>query len=63
MTKYLLPFIVAELRVTAAQEVSVFDSSDGSNGLSSSEKHILKNQASINSLSSKMRIISDLESY
>ncbi len=56
MTKYLLPFIVAT-SLTAAQEVSVFDSSDsssGSNGLSSSEKHILKNQASINSLSSKM---------
>ena len=45
MTKYLLPFIVATLTLTAAQEVSVFDSSDsssGSNGLSSSEKHILK---------------------
>ena len=56
MTKYLLPFIVAT-SLTAAQEVSVFDSSDsssGSNGLSSSEKHILKNQASINNLSSKM---------
>lgn len=56
MTKYLLPFIVAT-SLTAAQEVSVFDSSDSSsssNGLSSSEKHILKNQASINSLSSKM---------
>ena len=56
MTKYLLSFLVAT-SLTAAQEVSVFDSSDSSsssNGLSSSEKHILKNQASINNLSSKM---------
>ena len=61
MTKYLLPFLVVT-SLTAAQEVSVFDSSDSSsnssNGLNSSEKHILKNQASISSLSSKMGDIS-----
>lgn len=61
MTKYLLPFLVAT-SLTAAQEVSVFDSNDSSgsssNGLNSSEKHILKNQANINNLSSKMGDIS-----
>ena len=56
MTKYLLSFLVAT-SLTAAQEVSVFDS-NSSNGLNSSEKHILKNQANINSLSSKMGDIS-----
>ena len=61
MTKYLLSFLVAT-SLTAAQEVSVFDSNSSngssSNGLNSSEKHILKNQANINSLSSKMGDIS-----
>lgn len=63
MTKYLLPlFIVTS--ITVAQEVSVYDrsDSDGSNsyGLSSSEKHILKNQTNINNLSSKLGDINSL---
>ena len=54
MTKYLLSFLVAT-SLTVAQEVSVYESGDSSSyGLNSSEKHILKNQASINNLSSKM---------
>ncbi len=61
MTKYLLSFLVAS-SLTVAQEVSVFDSNSSngssSSGLNTSEKYILKNQASINSLSSKMGDIS-----
>jgi len=57
MTKYLLSILVAS-SLTVAQEVSVYESGDSSgnssSGLNSSEKHILKNQASINSLTSKM---------
>jgi TolA-binding protein len=63
MTKYLLPLLVVT-SLTAAQEVSVYDSGDSgsanSYGLNSSEKHILKNQASINNLSSKMGDINSL---
>ncbi len=63
MTKYLLSFLVAS-SLTVAQEVSVYGSSDssgsGSYGLTSSEKHILKNQESINSLTSKMGDINSL---
>lgn len=60
MTKYLLSFLVAS-SFTVAQEVSVYESGDSSSyGLNSSEKHILKNQASINSLNSKMGDINSL---
>ncbi|MDD2895794.1 MAG: hypothetical protein PHG81_07205 [Aliarcobacter sp.] len=63
MTKYLLSFLVAS-SLTVAQEVSVYGSSDssgsGSYGLTSSEKHILKNQDSINNLTSKMGDINSL---
>ncbi len=63
MTKYLLSFLVAS-SLTVAQEVSVFESGDssgnGSYGLNSSEKHILKNQSNINSLNSKVGDINSL---
>ena len=63
MTKYLLSFLVAT-SLTVAQEVSVYESNgsegSGSYGLNSSEKHILKNQASINSLTSKVGDINSL---
>lgn len=63
MTKYLLSFLVAS-SLAVAQEVSVYGSSDssgsGSYGLTSSEKHILKNQESINNLSSKMGDVNSL---
>ena len=63
MTKYLLSFLVAT-SLTVAQEVSVYESNgsegNGSYGLNSSEKHILKNQASINSLTSKVGDINSL---
>ena len=63
MTKYLLSFLVAT-SLTVAQEVSVYESSssdgNGSYGLNSSEKHILKNQASINALTSKVSDINSL---
>ncbi len=63
MTKYLLPLLVVT-SLTVAQEVSVYDGGDSgsanSYGLNSSEKHILKNQASINNLSSKMGDINSL---
>lgn len=62
MTRYLLPFFLVS-SIAGAQEVSVFDAgnlnSSNPYGLSSSEKHILKNQNNINDLSSKM---SDLNS-
>ena len=63
MTKYLLPLLVVT-SLTAAQEVSVYGSNDssgnGSYGLNSSEKHILKNQNSINALTSKVGDINSL---
>jgi peptidoglycan hydrolase CwlO-like protein len=63
MTKYLLSFLVAT-SLTVAQEVSVYESNgsegSGSYGLNSSEKHILKNQASINALTSKVGDINSL---
>ena len=63
MTKYLLSFLVAS-SLTVAQEVSVFESGDsngnGSYGLNSSEKHILKNQTNINNLNSKVGDINSL---
>ncbi len=60
MTKYLLPFLIVG-SFAVAQEVSVYESNDsGSNGLNSSEKHILKNQANINSLNSKVNDINSL---
>jgi TolA-binding protein len=65
MTKYLLSFFIASsLTVAVAEEVSVYGSSDSSGnssyGLTSSEKHILKNQASINNLTSKMGDVNSL---
>lgn len=63
MTKYLLSFLVVS-SLAVAQEVSVYGSSDssgsGSYGLTSSEKHILKNQESINNLTSKMGDVNSL---
>lgn len=63
MTKYLLSFLVVS-SLAVAQEVSVYGSSDSSGsssyGLTSSEKHILKNQESINNLSSKMGDVNSL---
>lgn len=62
MTKYLLSFLVVS-SLTAAQEVSVYESNGSSSdsyGLNSSEKHILKNQANINSLNSKVGDINSL---
>jgi TolA-binding protein len=66
MTKYLLSFLIASsLTVAVAEEVSVYGSGDSSGnnssyGLTSSEKHILKNQASINNLTSKMGDVNSL---
>jgi len=63
MTKYLLPLLVAS-SLSGAQEASVFESGNlndnSSYGLNSSEKHILKNQSSINNLSSKVGDINSL---
>lgn len=60
MTKYLLPFLIVG-SFAVAQEVSVYESNDsGSNGLNSSEKHILKNQSNINTLNSKVNDINSL---
>ena len=58
MTKYLLTLLVVSSSIAGAQEVSVFDAgnlnANSPYGLNSSEKHILKNQTNINSLSSKV---------
>lgn len=63
MTKYLLSFLIVS-SLAVAEEVSVYGSGDssgsGSYGLNSSEKHILKNQASINLLTSKVGDINSL---
>ena len=63
MTKYLLSFLIVS-SLAVAEEVSVYGSGDssgnGSYGLNSSEKHILKNQASINALTSKVGDINSL---
>lgn len=63
MTKYLLSFLIVS-SLAVAEEVSVYGSGDsggnGSYGLNSSEKHILKNQASINTLTSKVGDINSL---
>ena len=62
MTKYLLSFLIAS-SLTVAEEVSVYGSNDSGNssyGLNSSEKHILKNQNSINALTSKVGDINSL---
>ena len=57
MNKYLLSLLVVS-SIAGAQEVSVFDAgnlnANSPYGLNSSEKHILKNQTNINSLSSKV---------
>jgi TolA-binding protein len=58
MNKYLLFLLVVSSSIAGAQEVSVFDAdnlnANNPYGLNSSEKHILKNQTSINTLSSKV---------
>ena len=58
MNKYLLSLLVVSSSIAGAQEVSVFDAgnlnANSPYGLNSSEKHILKNQTNINSLSSKV---------
>ena len=63
MTKYLLSFLIVS-SLTVAEGVSVYGSNDssgnGSYGLNSSEKHILKNQNSINALTSKVGDINSL---
>lgn len=63
MTKYLLSFLIVS-SLAVAEEISVYGSGDssgnGSYGLNSSEKHILKNQASINALTSKVGDINSL---
>ena len=62
MNKYLLPLLVVT-SLTVAEEVSVYGaggSSDSPYGLSSSEKHILKNQTNISNLSSKIGDINTL---
>ena len=57
MNKYLLSLLVVS-SIAGAQKVSVFDAgnlnANSPYGLNSSEKHILKNQTNINSLSSKV---------
>ncbi|WP_368029820.1 tetratricopeptide repeat protein [Arcobacter sp. s6] len=57
MNNYLLSLLVVS-SIAGAQEVSVFDAgnlnANSPYGLNSSEKHILKNQTNINSLSSKV---------
>jgi len=57
MNKYILSFLVAS-SIAGAQEVSVFGAGDLNSknpyGLNSAEKHILKNQKKLNSLSSKV---------
>ena len=59
MTKYFLPLLVLS-SISVAEEVSVYGNSNGSSyGLSSTEKHIMKNQSNISDLSSK---VGDLKS-
>jgi len=57
MNKYLLSFLITS-SLSVAQEVSVFGAGDLNSknpyGLNSAEKHILKNQKKLNSLSSKV---------
>lgn len=65
MNKYLLSlFVVVSSSIAEAQEVSVFDAgnlnANNPYGLNSSEKHILKNQSKINTLSSKIGDINSL---
>lgn len=61
MNKILLPLLVVA-SIAVAQEASVYEGSNSSSpyGLNSSEKQILKNNASINSLSSKVGDITSL---
>jgi TolA-binding protein len=62
MNKYLLPLLVVT-SLTVAEEVSVYGaggSSDTPYGLSSTEKHIMKNQSNISNLSSKIGDINTL---
>lgn len=63
MNKYLLPLLVVT-SLTVAEEVSVYGAgslnADSPYGLSSSEKHILKNQTNISNISSKLGDINTL---
>ncbi|MCB9096869.1 MAG: hypothetical protein H6630_04490 [Arcobacter sp.] len=62
MNKYLLSLLIVS-SLTVAEEVSVYDAGNlnsNSYGLSSSEKHILKNQSSISNLSSQLGEIDSL---
>lgn len=61
MNKILLPLLVVA-SIAVAQEASVYEGSNSNSpyGLNSSEKQILKNNASINSLSSKVGDITSL---
>lgn len=59
MTKYFLSLLVVS-SISVAEEVSVYgNSSNSSYGLSSTEKHIMKNQSNISELSTK---VGDLKS-
>src|SRR5574344_820326 len=59
MTKYFLSLLVVS-SISVAEEVSVYGNSNSSSyGLSSTEKHIMKNQSNISDLSSK---VGDLKS-
>ncbi|PRM90523.1 hypothetical protein CJ671_01600 [Aliarcobacter cryaerophilus] len=60
--KKIIPLLFVITSLTVAEEVSVYGASnqDSSYGLSSSEKHILKNQSNISNLSSKLDEINGL---
>ena len=60
MTKYLISLLVVS-SISVAEEVSVYgNSSSSSYGLSSTEKHIIKNQSNISDLSSKVGDLKNL---
>lgn len=61
MNRFILPLVITAT-LAGAQEASVFagEESGGQYGLSSTEKHILKNQKNINELSSKINDINSL---
>ncbi|WP_418179859.1 tetratricopeptide repeat protein [Aliarcobacter lanthieri] len=60
--KKILPLLLVISSLTVAEEVSVYGGakSDSSYGLTSTEKHILKNQSNISDLSSKLDEVSSL---
>lgn len=60
MNRFILPLVIIST-IAGAQEASVFaDESGGQYGLSSTEKHILKNQKNINELSLKLNDVNSL---